>query len=184
MLAAACRRPGADHPSIRWICVAAEAFNFARPYSLVIAGESLHWMDWDIVVPKIAGCLAPGALLAIVERSFVNPTPWDEQLATLIAMHSTNQEFRPYDVVDELASRGYFRCVGRHTSAPASFSQPIDMHIESFHSRNGLSRERMPIDTAWDFDQSFRQLLDRHCPNGIVRLSVVANITWGVPIFT
>jgi len=65
MLAAACRRPGADHPSIRWICVAAEAFNFARPYSLVIAGESLHWMDWDIVVPKIAGCIAPGALLVL-----------------------------------------------------------------------------------------------------------------------
>jgi SAM-dependent methyltransferase len=182
MLAVAHGRPGADHPGIRWTCAAAETFEFAGPYSLVVAGESLHWMEWDAVMPKIASALAPQGWLVLADRSLVSPMPWDEQLARLIATYSTNREFRPYDLVHELASRGHFRPAGRHTTAAVPFSQSIDMHIESFHSRNGFSRQRMPSDEAREFDQSFRRLLERHCPDGFVRLAVVANITWGVPL--
>ena len=35
------------------------------PYSLVVAAESLHWMDWSVVLPKVAAELVPGAYLAL-----------------------------------------------------------------------------------------------------------------------
>ena len=37
------------------------------PYVLAVAGESLHWMEWSVVLPRLAEALEPGALLDRVE---------------------------------------------------------------------------------------------------------------------
>ena len=51
MLAEGRRRPGGDHPNLTWIVGAAETAPLSPPYALVTAGDSLHWMDWDVVLP-------------------------------------------------------------------------------------------------------------------------------------
>jgi SAM-dependent methyltransferase len=181
MLAAAHRRPGADDPRIHWICAPAEVADFHGPYSLAIAAESLHWMEWNIVLPKIAKALQPGAVLALAERNYSGSMPWDSEIRQFIQKHSTNQEFRPYDLVSELTSRGLFREVGRHTTAPVPFSQSVSDHIESLHSRNGFSRDRMGAESAREFDDLVRRSLLRECSDGIVRLQTVVNIIWGMP---
>jgi len=61
------------------------------------------------------------------------------------------------------------------------FSQSIEDHIESIHSRNGFSRQRMGTRSADEFDESFRQLLSGYCADGIVRLETIVNIVWGAP---
>jgi SAM-dependent methyltransferase len=181
MLAAARRRPRADHPSIRWIAATAEAAPFDGPYSLAVAAESLHWMEWHVVLPRVAAALAPGAFLVLADRGTSGPLAWDAELGRLISEYSTNREFKPYDLAAELASRGLFREVGRHTTPPASFSQSVDNYILSLHSRNGFSRDRMGPDAAMQFDTRVRQLLRRHCRHDEVRLPTVATIIWGVP---
>jgi SAM-dependent methyltransferase len=181
MLSVARGRPGADDPAIRWIPATAEAALFDGPYSLAVAAESLHWMEWDAVLPKVAAALAPGAVLALVERGICDPLPWDAKLRQLIAAYSTNRLFRPFDLVRELTSRGLFREAGRQTTPPLAFSQSIEDHILSLHSRNGFSRDRMGRDAARGFDTLVRRLLDRHCPDQTVRLQTVATIIWGIP---
>ena len=54
MLDVAIRR-GRDLGSerIRWNHSSAEDFGYAGPYSLIAAAESLHWMDWSLVMPRI-----------------------------------------------------------------------------------------------------------------------------------
>ncbi len=111
------------------------------PYSLVVAAESLHWMDWSVVLPKVAAELVPGAYLALVERG-EEGLAWSAELGQLISMYSTNKEFRSYNLVHELKIRGLFQEVGRRPTAPVPFDQSIDDHIELMHSRNGLSRDR------------------------------------------
>jgi len=180
MLGVARTRPGMNSPRIRWTCAAAEEFDFGGPYSLVVAGESLHWMDWTTVLAKTASSLHPGAYLAVVERGISGRMPWDAELGGLIARFSTNQEFRRYELIDELSSRKLFREVGRRVTSPMEFSQSIDQHIESIHSRNGFSRERMTGVAAREFDESCRRLLARYCGDGVVRLNVVASVVWGV----
>jgi trans-aconitate methyltransferase len=51
--------PGGRHPNIRWITSTAEDFTYPRPYALVVAAESLHWMDWYTVLPRISRSLTP-----------------------------------------------------------------------------------------------------------------------------
>jgi len=181
MLAVARRRAGADEPRIRWIEATAEEAAFDGPYALAVAAESLHWMEWEVVLPKVAAALTPGAVLAIVEREHVGPLPWDAELSRLISAYSTNREFRPYDLVNELTTRGLFRQAGRRTTTPVAFAQSIADHIECMHSRNGFSRDRMAADAAAAFDAAYRRLLERYCADDVVRFSTVATIVWGSP---
>ena len=181
MLRVARGRPGGDHPSLAWQCAAAEDFVFAGPYSLVVAGESLHWMDWDRVLPGIAGALAPGAVLAIVEGRVVMDVPWAAALEDLFPRYSTNRDYRPYDLVVELAERDLFREAGRRRTAAVAFAQSLDDYVESFHTRNGFSRERMSPAAAGEFDAVLRALVAPHCEDGVVRGRVATRVVWGAP---
>ncbi len=62
------RQPGGDHSNLRWIHVAVEHAPIQPPYALVTAGESLHWMDWEVVLPRLAASMSATGFLAIVER--------------------------------------------------------------------------------------------------------------------
>lgn len=181
MLSAARCRPDANDTHIRWLHATAEQAEFEGPYSLAFAAESLHWMEWDVVLPKVAAALTPGAFFVVAERSTCECMPWETELRDLISKHSTNREYRPYDLIMELTSRGLFREVGRCTTLPEPFTQSIQDHIELMHSRNGFSRARMSAQSAAEFDSLYRQLLGRYCADDIVRMQTVVEIIWGVP---
>ena len=57
----------------------------------------------------------------------------------------------------------------------------MDDYIESFHARNGFSRERMSREMADGFDAEVKALLAGYCPTGEVTLQITALIAWGTP---
>jgi ubiquinone/menaquinone biosynthesis C-methylase UbiE len=181
MLAQARALPGGDHPGLQWIESRAEDFATELRYSLVTAGESLHWMDWDIVLPRFRELLVPGGMLAILQRS-ESPTPWRDGLAGLIATHSTVRNYEPFDLITELEDRSLFEVKGRHETAPVPFRQSVADYIESFHSRSSLSRDNMPRGTADAFDGELRALVEPWCEDGVVVLQTMADMVWGVPL--
>jgi SAM-dependent methyltransferase len=109
MLVLARRREGANDPRINWIRAPAESATFHGLYSLAVAAESLHWMEWSVVLPELAAALAEKAVLVLAERIGAAPMRWDAEAMRLIAKYSTNQEFCQYDLVEELTSRALFR---------------------------------------------------------------------------
>lgn len=90
MLARGRTLPGGDHPRIRWIHAAAETFTYPSPYALAVAAESLHWMEWDVVLPRIGWALRPHGCLALVLGRRFTDEPWTEALGRLIQTYSTN----------------------------------------------------------------------------------------------
>jgi hypothetical protein len=138
-------------------------------------------MDWAVVLPRIAAALRPGAFLAIADGRALADVPWSADLAPLIARYSTNREFRPYDLVAELTRRGLFGEVGRHRTRPAAFEQSVDDYVESFHTRNGFSRERMTPRAANEFDDALRALILPHCADGRIRGETRISLVWGSP---
>lgn len=172
--------PGGDVPNLRWIASDAEVAPLDGPYALITAGESLHWMDWPVVMRRFREALAPGGYLALTGRGEL-PAVWSDELLRLIVRYSTNKDFQPYDLVGELEARGLFAKVGEWRAEPEPFEQPIEAYIESIHSRNGFSRDRMPGEDAAAFDEAVRELVAPHARDGRLRLEIAADVVWGVP---
>jgi SAM-dependent methyltransferase len=172
--------PGGGHRNIRWHCCTAEEFAYMPVYGLVIAAESLHWMDWFSVLPAIGVSLAPQGRLAVIERR-LDTAPWWKALQPLIPLYSTNRDFPPYDLLEELAQRRLFRPEGHATTAPVLLSQAVDDYIESWHSRNGFSRDRMNSSCASAFDARVREIVMPYAQAGFLRYEVQVDLAWGVP---
>jgi SAM-dependent methyltransferase len=181
MLRVARSRDRSNDSSLRWVKAPAETFRPETCYSLIVAAESFHWMEWQEVLAWLSEALLPGAFLCLVSGREIGPVPWSRELGQLIAQYSTNREYRPYDLVSELTTRELFLEVGRTSTTPVRCEQPIDSYIESFHTRNGLSRERMPPAAAEAFDDSLRRLVVSHSPDGTVRGETQATVVWGTP---
>ncbi|NJN82463.1 MAG: class I SAM-dependent methyltransferase [Caldilineaceae bacterium] len=69
------RLPGGNHSNLRWIVGAVEDAQLDPPYALVTAGQSIHWMDWDVLLPRLHKCLSPRGALALVGISIARQ-PW------------------------------------------------------------------------------------------------------------
>lgn len=180
MLAHAQSRAGGNLPAIHWHCIPAEEFTSDRSYALICAGQSLHWMDWGRLFPQIKRMLHPDAFLVLAERQVLHQ-PWSAEIFELIPSYSTNTDYQPYNLVDELTTRGLFIEHGRKTTQKVPFEQDLDHYVESFHSSNGFSRERMDLEAAQEFDQRVREIVTRYCPNEKLECEVVAAVIWGRP---
>lgn len=119
-------------------------------------------------------------MLAIVGVS-EDMYPWSAALQGVIDRYSTNRDFRPYDIVEELESRQLLRTVGRRATAPIPLERSVASYVESFHARNGFSRDRMTPANAAAFDAEATALVTPHAEDGIVRSEIVATVVWGEP---
>lgn len=174
------RLPGGDSPALTWIIGSVEDAPLDPPYALITAGDSLHWMEWAVVMPRFAEMLTPNGYFAILGVG-QTPTPWDDELLPIIQRYSTISEYRPYDLIAELESRGLFHTAGRRSTAPALFIQPLEAYIESFHGRASFSRERMSAAAATAFDADVRSLVSRYAPRDVT-LQVITEVVWGKPL--
>jgi SAM-dependent methyltransferase len=181
MLARARSMPGGDYPGIRWIESRAESVELAPPYALAVAGDSLHWMTWEIVLPRVAAALSEGAHLAVVQSVPVDQ-PWSAELRDLFATYSVIRDFSNTDLIDELRSRGLFESVGDLALDEEPFVRSVEEYIESLHATSGLPRERMGDGAAEEFDRAVRALVAPHASDGVLTLQGSARIRWGVPL--
>jgi SAM-dependent methyltransferase len=177
MIASARALPGGDAANITWMVGRVEDAALAGPFSCALAAESFHWFDWAAVVPKIADWV-PSARLVLVDRRELG-TSWSDDLAALIGQHSTNQDFARYDLVDELTSRRHYVVEGRLLHRRQVVSQPIAGYVTSLHSRNGLSRDRMPPERVRDFDEAVHALTAPYAVDGVLEVPVETRIVWG-----
>jgi ubiquinone/menaquinone biosynthesis C-methylase UbiE len=180
MIAQGKQLPGGDSPRLRWIAGRAEEASLDPPYGLVTCGESLHWMDWDVVMPRLHEVLVPGGFVAIMERDELR-VDWSDELLVPIRRYSTNRHYQRVNLIDELARRDLFTKAGGWRSEPETVPQSIDEYIESMHSRSSFSRERMPAGDVDAFDATLRALLERHAAHGQVELRLCASAVWGAP---
>ena len=181
MLAEGQRLPGGDHPAIRWVEGAAEVAPLDGTYRLVVAGAALHWMDWGIVLPRLAEALVEGARLAIVEMAVGRETPWRAQENELLPAYSVMQDFEVYDLAKLLDDLGLWTVDERATFGPVPFEQSIEDYIEQFHSTSGFHRPGMGEARAAEFDAHIRALVEPHLADGRVVQEVVATVYFGTP---
>jgi SAM-dependent methyltransferase len=181
MLREARRVPGGDSERIRWTQGTAETAPLDPPYGLIAAGQSIHWMDPDVVMPRFRESLAPGAVLAIVNSESVYAAQkWRDELIALI------QEFSPIahhlefvDLVRSLETSGHFTRQGERTAAAVPYERSLDDYLATLASTSSLSRVTLGS-RADDFERGVRAIFARHNLTS-VRAEVLAEVVWGRP---
>jgi SAM-dependent methyltransferase len=181
MVAQGRQLPNGDHPRLRWLIGRAEDAPLSPPYVLITAGDSLHWMEWEAVMPRFARVLTPRGLLAILQNGQL-ALPWDAELLPLIQKYSVyGQQYQSIDLIAELERRGLLHKHGTTQTKPVPFQQSLDHYVESFHGRASLARERIGGEAAAAFDTELRNLVLQHGTDR-VELQIVTDIVWGRPL--
>jgi SAM-dependent methyltransferase len=180
MLSEARRLPGGDDPRIRWIRGTAESAPLTSPYGLITCGQSLHWMDHEVVMPRFADALAPGGVLAALDRDEEYAPEWRAQLVAIIQRYSPLEK-KPFfvDLFGELQRRRLFERLGFQRTSVVPLVEPVDDLIRALQSTSTLSRVTLG-DRTDAFASDVRGLFER-LGIGRVVVPVAGTVVWGRP---
>ena len=184
MIAAGQQMPYGADPKIHWITGMIETVDLAPPYALIVAAASLHWMLWDVILPRFARILSPNGYLALVENP-VLPSNWEAAITPILAAYSMNQDYQPYSmtkIAQELQAHGLFQQIGMREAEPVRVRRSVDNWITAIHATNGFSRERMGETRADEFDRAVRKVMHSHCPTGEVEQWIGGRVIYGKPL--
>lgn len=173
--------PGGDDPRLHWTVGRAEDVALHPPYALITAGASLHWMDWDIALPRFADAMTPNGSLAILNQP-APKEPWADAIREIIPRYSTNQDFAPFDLIAALEECGLFERRGDYRTEPIPFIQPVADYIEWFHSMSSFSRDLMTPDAVAAFDAEVRAAIAPYVTVDLLPTHVVGHVVWGKPL--
>jgi SAM-dependent methyltransferase len=152
MLEAGRSASGGDSAKIIWHQSTAEDFEIRGRYGLVVAAESLHWMDLPLLLPRLAAGLEQGATLAFVSRE--ERAPWDEAFYKVIPEYSMSASYAPRDLVAEIEAAGLGARAGALTFG-LSFSRSPSTTTSIFSTRAAplhciaWMRRAPPSSTGW-----------------------------------
>lgn len=181
MLQLARTLPAGEAPGLRWLLGRAEDIALRPPYALITAGESIHWMDWDVVFPRFAGLLTPHGVLAIAGVQYQPLPPWYKEFEGLVRRFSSNPAYVPIDLVAVCEQRRLFQKVGEATTASEPWRQSIDAYIGAQHARSTLSLETMTPEQATQFDAELRALLQPYAQDDMLTMQIAGHLVWGRP---
>ncbi len=182
MLEKARTLPGGDSPKIRWLLGRAEDVKLQPPYALLTAGDSIHWMDWDVILPRFAQLLTSRGSLAIVHVEYQSLPPWYDAYIALLRRFSNNPKYMPVDLIAEFEKRRLFQKQGEAFTAPEPLRQSIEDWIAAQHARSALSLDTMTAEQAAQFDAEMYESLLPFAQNGYVAMQIVGHIVWGKPL--
>ena len=171
------------HPNLNWIHGRVEEVELKPGYALVTAGASIHWMGWSDVFPRFNEVLTPDGYVAIIEGDRPFDSPWGEAERELIRQYSTNLHYQQIDLIKELVDRNHLLPVGDRRTVPVNFSQTVADYVESFHSRESMSREHMGDGNAKEFDAELSRILADFAENQeMLHFQLQTRVVWGRPI--
>jgi SAM-dependent methyltransferase len=171
---------GGGDRRIRWIRGSAESGSIEPPYGLITCGESLHWMDLTVVLPRFRDALAPDARLAIVGNANVHG-PYREEVWAITDRYAVVAKHpETPDAVAAVRGSGLFEVEEEERTEPMSFEQSVDEYIGFLHSTSVLTHAQLG-ERAQALDAELRATFARR---GIERLkySVVTTISWAAAI--
>ena len=173
--------PGGSDPRIRWIVGTAETAPLDPPYGLITTGQSLHWMEHEIVMPRFRDAIAPGGRLVATDIEWEYAPAWRDKLVAIFKRYSPiDSKFFVADLFGDLAARGLFERSGFQRTSLVPVDLSIDEFVNALHSTSSLSRVTLR-DRTDAFGDEVRALfpslgLDR------ARFAVAGNVVWGRPL--
>ena len=148
-----------NHPNLQWIHGRVDEVQLYPPYDMIMAGSSIHWMEWSVVFPRFKEVLTADGYLVIFDGDRPIASPWHDAELSLIRKYSTNKHYEEMDLIQELVDRGHIELIADKWTQPVGYSQPLADYVVSFHSRESLSTEHMGEENVRAFDTELSHIL-------------------------
>jgi SAM-dependent methyltransferase len=177
-----------DDMRIRWIVGDAHSVELEPAYDLIIAGASIHWMDWDRLFPRLAPVLSARAAVAFLEGDGAVNQPWghDElelMKATQISISAerpawVDQARFPAPIKESLVVHPWFQRRGGLTMLHGT-RKSVDDYIEIFFSRQSFALDTMSEAAANEYRRSLRANLQPYALHDEQTYDVAVTLEWG-----
>lgn len=183
MIEAGRRADAGRHGNITWAHMRAEDINADRPYDLVTAGTSIHWMRHDILLPKLVAMTPMLAVISEGGPEHLHATcgreAWDDFLVRWLARVGRIYDKAAFDAENN-RYEPWLDIAGRERFA-FTFRQSVEDFIACQHSRATWARVAMGQALADEFDRELEALMRPHAREGMLELELVSELVWGVP---
>lgn len=174
---------GGDAENIEWIAGLAEEVEYpSTPYDIVIAAESIHWMDHEVVFAKLKECVSPSHIFAIVEGDHPFKPEWDRDWVEFLKKWIPKVSGIEYNT-ERLD--GFLRAYEEWVDVEGEekfLSAPVQQSVQDFiacqHSRNTFAPEAMGA-LMNEYDAELKELLLPYSKNGELEFKVQSRVTWG-----
>jgi ubiquinone/menaquinone biosynthesis C-methylase UbiE len=172
----AARTIGTEHENIEWIQGRAEEISLDGPFDLAVVGAAIHWMQPEIVLPKLAKALRPEAPLVLVNGDEPSDAGWIEAYRAHVTRWIRLGGATPRDPSTAKPAYADWIDVRGQETFVDEVDQSIDDLIEAEHSRATWSRACMGPEAAAMFDRELRELLQPHATAGRISYRTEATL--------
>lgn len=171
------------NPRIRWLESTAEDATLDPPYDLICAGASIHWLDHERLMPRLAASLSESARLMVIDGDGAWQPPWQAQWSGFIARWLEHMGRRHNETEFGAAMNRYqeFMVIEGRGEFVGAVEQSPDDFIECQHSRATWAREKLGPEPCRRFDAELKELLTPHLRGGVLHFLVRTTLTWGRP---
>jgi SAM-dependent methyltransferase len=130
-------------PNIRWIAALAEEAEIGpEPFDLVVAANSIHWMDHKRLFPMLSLRVAQDHRIAIVSGDDAHLPPWNADWTAFLSKWVPISSGQPFDPVGKArewsAYQAYLDIEGSEVLVSEPFEQSVEDFIRCQHSRKHL----------------------------------------------
>jgi SAM-dependent methyltransferase len=183
MIEAARRLPGGDAENISWMAAPAEEAPLPpEPFDVIVAAESLHWMDHARLFPRLARHVRDPRLLIAVSGDGAFDPPWQDGWVAFLKKWIwliKGDEYNPGRHENYLRKyEDWTEPLGEEEFFTGPVVQKVDDFITLQHSRNTFTRKRLGSRFA-EFDRELGALLEPHAADGKIEYKVNTRISWG-----
>jgi len=170
--------PNGNCDNLQWLVSKTEDLNLDKKFGTVVAAGCVHWMDWDIVFPKLAKVLTEAGNLVVISGTEQLPAVqnWVRRLYVHLQKYSTYRQWEPFDTNKEISDQGYAKIVSEDFFCRKEILLSTEQFISQIFSQAAFSKQKMGEEKASEMDAFLRQFLPEYLDDQS-KLSVDYNCT-------
>lgn len=175
--------PNGNAPNIQWVEGLAEHASYiGYPYDVIVAAESIHWMDHRQLFPRLRRHVEDEHLFAVVEGDEAYEPPWQaawEQFLEKWIQRALNKPYTPGGHESFLrAYEAWIEVLGEQYCISTPLRQRVDHFVACQHSRNTFAPSVLGRDMAL-FDKELAELLAPYATENEIEYVIRTRVTWG-----
>ena len=173
--------------NIRWVQGLAESTDLVGgPFDLVVAAASIHWMDQEVVFPRLLDVVSSNHLFAVIEGDGAYDPPWQQDWDDFLKYWIFELKREQYEPQSGNSAhhkfmtryRQHVNIAGDRWVMSGTINQKLSDFILCQHSRDTFAPSKLGARIR-QFDAELESILRPFAVEDLLSYRVRTSMTWG-----